>query len=150
VTHRLNGGKSKGRLHTLTQLTAAFALLVAAGCGSGNEFTMGSASGTVTYKEQPVKEGVLFIYNKETAYANQAKIQDGKFELPGEVRAGRYTVYLTPIPPAPGSPFDPVKAIGTGQFPTEIPQKYQFQDQSDLTIEIEEGNKEVQLVIPES
>ena len=151
MTHRQSWSRTAvGIVQNCAGGAGLLLLFLAVGCSGGDEFPSGSASGTVTFKGQPVKEGMVYVYNVETAYANQSEIRDGNFELPGEIRTGTYKLYVTPIPPAPGSPFEPIKNIGTGDFPPGVPEKYQLQDKSDLTVVIEEGSKEVAIVIPEA
>ena len=124
--------------------------LLATGCGGGDENPSGTAVGVVKFKGEPIEEGMIYLYNPQTAYANQATITKGKFEFPDTVRTGTYNVYVAPIPPAPGSPYDPVKMVGTGSFPAGVTKKYQYSNSSDLTLEIKEGVSEVELEIPES
>jgi hypothetical protein len=120
---------------------ATLVLIFAAGCPKSDLPPVGSLSGTVTFQDQPVAEGMICIYNKEQVYANESEIHDGDFNLPGEVRTGTYVVYFTPIPPPPGT-------RDLGKFPA-IPEKYQMENRTDMTVEIKEGHNEVVLAIPE-
>jgi hypothetical protein len=118
------------------------------GCGGSDEPTVGTVSGTVTYKGKPVEEGMLYVYNDQNAESGGAEIHEGKFDLTTEVKTGAYIAYVTAIPPPPPNPENPPVNLW-GKFPTEIPEKYQRQDQSPLRIEVKEGHSEVELVVPE-
>jgi hypothetical protein len=114
--------------------------------GCGKEHPVGTVHGTVTYKGQPLTEGILYVYNRETAEAGEGKITEGKFKLLNALRTGTYVAYVTAIPPPPPNPDNPPANLW-GKFPTDLPAKYQREDQSDLRIEVKEGDNEVKLTI---
>ena len=128
-------------------LSVCLLLMTAVGCGRSNEPPVGTVSGTVTFKGEPVPEGVLYVYNRETADASEGEIKDGKFELVIPVKTGTYAAFITPIPPPPPNPDNP-PANRYGEFPKDIPKKYQHEQESDLKIEVEEGHNEVTIEIP--
>jgi hypothetical protein len=133
--------------HAIFPILAALAIVGAAGCGGNEKIPVGTLAGTVTFKNEPVTDAMLYVYNKETASAGQAEVLDGKFNVSGDLRTGTYKVYITRIPPEPGSPFSPVDPGNSGYPP--IPEKYQLEEKSDLTVEVKEGPNEVPIVVPE-
>jgi len=128
-------------------LSACLIMMTAVGCSGSDEPPVGTVSGTVTYKDKPLEEGALYIYNNETANAGGAEVKDGKFEIATELKTGTYTVYVTAIPPPPPNPENPPADLW-GKFPEDVPEKYQRQDKSDLKVEIKEGHTDVAIVIP--
>lgn len=120
------------------------AMVIVAGCG--NEHPVGTVHGTVTYKGQPLTEGVLYVYNQKTAEAGEGKIAEGKFKLLNELSVGTYVAYVTSIPPPPPNPDNPPANL-LGKFPKDLPAKYQREDKSDLRIEVKEGDNDVTLAI---
>ena len=90
---------------------------------------------------------MVYVYNPETAQAGDAEIRDGKFKVTAELRTGTYVAFITPIPPPPPNPENPPSNL-YGAFPKNFPEKYQRQDQSDLRIEVKEGENEVTLAVP--
>lgn len=128
-------------------LTACLILtMMAAGCGS-SEHPVGTVHGKITYKDEPLQEAVLYVYNRETGEAGEGKVADGSFELLNELKTGTYTAFVTAIPPPPPNPENPPVNLW-GNFPKDLPEKYQREDQSDLKIEVAEGDNEVALAIP--
>lgn len=133
------------RLSTAVGMLVCLALVIVAGCS--NEPPMGTVKGKVTYKGQPLTEGIVYVYNRETAEAGEGKITDGKFELLQELTTGTYVAYVTAIPPPPPNPENPPANLW-GKFPKDFPTKYQREDQSDLRIEVKEGENDVTLTVP--
>jgi hypothetical protein len=121
--------------------------MMAAGCGGSDEPAVGTVSGTVTFRGQPVPDGILYVYNRETGQGGQGEIKEGKFELLTEMRTGPYVAFVTAIPPPPPNPENPPANLW-GNFPRDIPEKYQREDRSDLKIEIKEGHNDVTFAIP--
>lgn len=136
------------RLNPRTEIALAaicLAMLTVVGCS--NEHPVGTVKGTVNYNGQPLAEGVLYVYNKETAEAGEGKITEGKFKLLNELKTGTYIAYVTAIPPPPPNPENPPANLW-GKFPKDFPVKYQREDKSDLRIEVKEGENDVELTIP--
>jgi len=76
-------------------------VLVAAlsGCGGASETVpIGTASGTVTLKGQPLTVGrVNFVATGGGASAFGDLSPEGAFTIPGPLPTGDYSVYLTPV-----------------------------------------------------
>ena len=126
------------------RIMICLAMVTVVGCG--NEHPVGTVQGTVTYKDQPLTEGILYVYNRDRAEAGEGKIAEGKFKLLNELRTGTYVAYVTAIPPPPPNPDNPPANLW-GKFPKDLPAKYQREDQSDLRIEVKEGINDVKLTI---
>ncbi len=140
---------SKNRLHASWSAVACtmvcLASVIVSGCSNGPP--VGTVEGTVTYKGQPLIEGILYVYNRETAEAGEGKIIEGKFKLLNALTTGNYVAYVTAIPPPPPNPENPPANLW-GKFPKDFPMKYQREDQSELRIDVKEGHNEVKLTIP--
>ncbi len=143
MTVSLNSGK-RSSWPVAASIMICLAMVTLSGCGSGDP--VGTVHGTVTFKGQPLTEGILYVYNKETAEAGEGKITDGKFKLLSELRTGTYVAYVTAIPPPPPNPDNP-PANMWGKFPKDLPAKYQREDKSDLRIDVKEGVNDVKLTI---
>ena len=145
MTVLLNCLLRTNRFSTAVTLMACLVMVNVTGCGSGDP--VGTVQGTVTFKGQPLTEGILYVYNKKTAEAGEGKVTDGKFKLLNELRTGTYVAYVTAVPPPPPNPENPPANLW-GKFPKDFPAKYQREDKSDLSIEVKEGANEVELKIP--
>jgi len=143
VTVSLSFATWSKRSSAAVKTMVCMAILSLAGCA---DHPFGTVHGTVSYKGEPLTEGILYVYNRETAEAGEGKITDGKFKLLNELRVGTYVAYVTAIPPPPPNPENPPANLW-GKFPKDLPTKYQREDQSDLRIEVKEGKNEVQLTI---
>lgn len=110
--------------------------LIPIGCESASE---GTVSGRVTYKQQPVRDGVVNFYAEEKGAAAQADLDDaGAFTMNGPLPVGVYKVAILPPLPEqlpPGSPLATPK-------PFEVPAKYQDAGGTPLTQEVKAGNND--------
>lgn len=144
VTVSLNCWTRFNQSSVVTIIMSCLAIATVAGCG--NDHPVGTVQGTVTFKDKPLTEGILYVYNRETAEAGEGKIADGKFKLLNELSTGTYVAYVTAIPPPPPNPENPPANLW-GKFPKDLPAKYQREDLSDLRIEVKEGANDVKLTI---
>ena len=112
-------------------------IIALGGCGK-TKTPVGSVSGTVTFQGEPVPEGQVSFYSKETGKGNIGSLDSsGKFSFPDPVEVGTYTVFVTPPEPPPPD-------IGEGPQPApkqypNIPEKSRSELTSPLTAEVEEG-----------
>ena len=119
------------------------ALLSAGGCGS--EPKRLTVSGTVTYKDQPIKSGLIsFVPKGSTASAGGAPISDGHYEVPASagLPPGEYEVIIS-VPtaaPAKAAPGDEGPGEGGEKDTAEtLPAKYN--SMTELKAEIKQGEK---------
>jgi hypothetical protein len=119
-------------------------LLIAAlpGCDSGP--TAGEVRGKVTFKGQPVKEGMVTFLNTTEGGAFEGQIKsDGTYAVPNPVAVGEYVVEIKPpvvtVDTDPGkSPPAPVeKAM------KDIPKKYRMQGTTPLKASVKAGPNEL-------
>jgi hypothetical protein len=124
--------------------TFLIALLSAtvAGCDSGP--TAGEVRGKVTFKGQPVKEGMVTFLNTTEGGAYEGQINsDGTFAVPNPVAVGEYVVEIKPLvvivdtdpgksPPAPMEKPAP-----------DIPKKYRMQGTTPLKASVKAGSNEL-------
>lgn len=128
-------------------LIALCLLVPVIGCGSSNPKTY-PASGTVTYKNVPLKSGMVYLTPEGAGNAASGKIQsDGTFELgtfePDDgARAGKYKVRVEVFPEG-DDPGLPGQEFGKKKPP--IPMKYMDPTRSPLTCEIKEEENKIEL-----
>lgn len=115
------------------------------GCGPAAK-PVGTVSGTVKHKGQPVTAGVVNLFDKATGSAATANLDSsGKFTLGAPLQTGNYSVSVTPPIPKqlpPGSPPEP-------QVEFTISLKYQDPSQSDIKKEVKVGANTLDIVIPD-
>lgn len=124
---------------TMLLATLAFGIM---GC-AGNDKPEVKLSGKVTTLEGPMETGVVNFYSKETAQAISGKVTNGTYEAASQVPEGTYVVFFTPPLPAdpqPGKPAVVVKLKG-------VPEKYQNESTSPLTVDIVAGAETLDLTI---
>lgn len=109
-------------------------LLILAGCFG--KTPTGTVSGTVKYKGQPVKAGIVNFHNAAKGTASQAKLDGGNFTFPGELEVGTYKVYLQ-APPPEQLPPDKMKDAKPPAF--DIPPKYLDPSQTTESVEVKAG-----------
>jgi hypothetical protein len=118
------------------------AALVLAGCSGGPPG--GQVQGKVTFKGQPVKEGLVTLLNPTEGGAYEAKIgSDGAYAIENPVAVGEYVVVITPpveiVDTDPGkSPPAPVEK----NMP-DIPKKYRMQGTTPLKASVKAGLNEI-------
>jgi hypothetical protein len=98
---------------------------------------MGTVTGKVTYKEQPVTQGMVVFYDPDQGRAGGAKLQqDGSFRvvtIDGQgLRTGTYQVAVRP-PFVEGTPHN------AAPNPSGIPARYFEFETSGLTMTVAEG-----------
>jgi hypothetical protein len=102
------------------------------GCGAKGP-PMGSVSGKVTYKGQPLTTGVVTLLNEKAGSGASGEIDaSGIYQIPS-IRTGEYNVAVHQSPPAPG-------AAPKGNWKLNIPEKYQTPQTSGLTATVKEGS----------
>jgi hypothetical protein len=90
-------------------------------------------SGTVKYKGEPVKAGMI-SFRAENGASGGAEIVDGKYEVPAGLQEGKYQVAITypdPKVPAPRPDEPPGPAVEAREM---LPAKYN--EQTELTADI--------------
>jgi hypothetical protein len=129
-------------LNASRAMLAGLVLLAAAGCDRGPE--TGSVRGQVTFKGQPVKEGLVTFLNPTEGGAAEANINsDGTYAVAGGVVVGEYVVEIKPLVEIkdtdPGkSPPAPVEKPAP-----DIPKKYRQQGLTPLRASIKPGENVV-------
>ena len=126
-------------IRTVLWLLFAFVSAAAGGCGPGGPARF-PVSGEVRFEGQPVQDGVVSLFSRETGIASGGRLDaQGRFRIAEGMPAGSYVVTVAPppsdvAPPMVGS--DPLVA-----YPN-IPQKYWSDTTSDLTATVESGRRE--------
>jgi hypothetical protein len=121
---------------------AALALVWLAGCDSAPKKY--KVSGTVKYKGEPVKSGLIQFRPDKGGQGTGGAIVDGKYEIPAEggLEPGSYKVAINyPDPkapqPKPGEPPGPEAVTPKEMLPKD------YNDNTKLTAEIKPQNNEV-------
>jgi len=85
------------------------AVIIAFGGWREAENPVGTVSGAVTFRGEPVGEGQVSFRSKETGKGNLAQLDlIGGFSLRDALEVGTYTVFVTPsAPPAPDMDQEP-------------------------------------------
>jgi hypothetical protein len=135
-------------------LPALAALLFAAGCGKSG----GTITGTVTYKGQALKGGMVVFTPADGGNPISAEIQpDGTYTIEkvpvGAAKVSVQTAYLKPVPggagrgygPPPDAPneagYKPPDPSGTKDKYTAIPSQYEEAATSGLTYTVTSGSQ---------
>ena len=123
-------------MQNMFRLAGVFVIALTIGCGGGVEGPEEHAtSGSVSLDGSPIAKGEILFEDSTGAVAGSAVIENGKYET--TVAAGKLTVRIN-------APKEVGEADETGLVPTEetIPAKYNTE--SELEVEIKEGeNKDV-------
>lgn len=132
----------KSMLHSMAAVLLALGVV---GCGGGSSRSEGTIAGTVTSAGQPVTAGRVVFSSQAAGASGMANLEaDGSFRVEGTLPVGDYKVYLTPpglgdAPPAePGQETSPPELTG-------VPQKYQNEATTDLTVTVEAGTNRFEL-----
>jgi len=116
-------------------------VLVLVGCKGQS---VGTVSGKVTHKGQPVKTGNVNLLAPEKGLGHIAKLDDsGAFTIPEPVVAGTYKVFVQPSPPEQLPPGKMSK-----QPTLSIPRKYQDAATTDKTVEVKAGKNDLTIDFP--
>lgn len=121
-------------------LLAGFAL---AGCGP-REQPSGIVTGKVESEGKPVTSGRVVFSSEEQGINRSINLQaDGTFQSTASLPTGNYRVYL--LPPDQGDV--PPGLPGEQKIPKleNVPQKYQSEKSTDLTVTIEKGGNNLTL-----
>lgn len=129
---------------------------VAGGCGSKSSVKTGRASGKVTFKGQPLTEGVVSFVGEQGGAGTGMIGSDGNYTLRTatglSIPVGVYTVSVMPASPIPTD--DPEtamrkavanKGIKPPSLSSQIPVKYQSPSTSDIKKEITEGDNTINI-----
>ena len=101
---------------------------------------MGTVKGTVTLNGQPYADAVVVFLSPKSGQAASVEIQPGgTFQLPSPLPADSYTVYLAPKPGGESDQPNPVN------IDAAVPEKYWNEAASDIKIDVEEGDNDVQV-----
>lgn len=124
-------------------LLAAVAL-AAAGCSSGTEKV--TVEGTVRYRGEPVRSGILRVVGPDGSFSTAPIRSDGTFTLtdvvPGEVKVG-----IMEEPQAAGSSSDGKSAAGAPKRAAPLPPKVADPEKSGLQYTIEPGARQLNIEI---
>ncbi|WP_417390329.1 hypothetical protein [Gimesia sp.] len=115
---------------------ALLAVTLLAGCGGTTVASkpMGTVSGTVTHKGQPLTDcRVNYLSEQLGASAGGDLTEDGSFTLDGPIPAGSYSVFIS-LP----SEFTPAQAQSNTGL-SQVPKKYLSASTTDLTADVKEG-----------
>jgi hypothetical protein len=126
-------------------------LLFTLGCGSAEP--LGQVSGKVTFQGEPVGEGTVLFSNPDLGVSAEAELSaDGSYTLTtykGGLPPGDYKVTVSPpeIPdPSPSGDTEP----GMITKPVDnIPEKYRSLDTTPLTVSVQEGTRQFDLLLEE-
>jgi hypothetical protein len=133
LTSRFTWNSTAGWILSLTVLIGVTACI---GCG-GSAGT-GNVEGKVSFNGQPYTDAAVVLLSLETGQAGSADIlADGSFRLENPLPVGNYTVYLAPK--AETSTDEPVPVT----VDQSVPSKYWSEASSDITVEISEGDNQV-------
>lgn len=115
------------------------AVFTVVGCGKASKKT-GTVTGTVTYKGNPVKSG-LVNFLSATGAASQGQIDaSGNYKLDAPIEEGEYKVYLQPPIPGQAGPPDK-KAVPPPKF--EVPEKFQDMAKSGVKVTVKPGENTI-------
>jgi len=117
-----------------------FGVLVLVGCS--NSKPVGSITGKVTYKGQPVTSGSINFIAPDRGIGADCKLDaSGNYSIK-ELDAGTYKVYIQP--PIPEQ-LEPGKVAKKEKF--EVPTKYQDPQQTTISKEVKAGKNDIPVEI---
>lgn len=124
-------------LRLLAGACLASTLVLAVGCGSGNELGRVPVSGQVLVDGQPLAAGTIeFSPQSSAGQSSGAVIRAGKFSIPVAqgLPPGKYTVRV--YSPASGAPLEdgPPGPLGPSAVQDGIPAKYNAESQEVLEV----------------
>jgi hypothetical protein len=126
-------------MHHVLWLLFGFVLGAAGGCRAGGPARF-PVSGEVRFEGQPVQDGIVSLFSRETGIASGGRLDDkGRFTVAEGMPAGSYVVTVRPPPSDVAPPMvapDPLVA-----YPN-IPKKYWSDTTSDLTATVESSRRE--------
>jgi hypothetical protein len=128
-------------------LSLTLALLLIAGCSGKRSQNTANLSGKLSYKDQPIKAGVMQIYTEQGLYSATIN-PDGTYTAtqlpPGKATVTIETESINPNKPVYGGGKYEVKKSKAEKEPealeyVKIPLKYRQENTSDLKIELKPG-----------
>ncbi len=119
----------------------SLALLSATLVGCGSEEMRGRITGKITFRGQPVSEGMVLLCNNAKGIHMTARLKpDGRYEITTAkgvgLPVGAYQVCVCPPLMEPNNDMHTAPKIQ--QYPN-IPKKYRDYKTSDLTLNVQEG-----------
>ncbi len=135
----------KVRLKSVSRIQQVFIVLLSVACitGCGGAQGMGSISGKVTLKGEPVTTGRIGFLSKETGKGAAGDISStGEFEINSSLPAGTYTVTVNPPSPKPPQEGEPVTKPPN---PKGFPKKFRSSETSDLKVEVKSGSNQLEI-----
>ena len=136
------------KCRTKAAMSAALVLLATAPTGCGNSEVIVKVSGKVTFKGEPVSEGLVLLINAEKGIRLTSELRaDGSFDVKTVkgfgLSPGTYQIAITP--PRVEFPLDPTEPLPeVGEFPN-IPARYRKVETSQLTFAIKEGENPLEI-----
>lgn len=131
------------------QFMCALLPLLLVGCGKKNEFETAKVSGTVLYKNEPIKIGSLVFVptgNGPSAQANidrNGNFDMGTYETADGAILGQHKVMIHALTGSGGTglPEDAVK--GDGSLKSIIPERFGDLEKSGLVVDVQPGTNVV-------
>lgn len=131
------------------RLLGLVAVVAVAGCSGAGGVKKVTVHGTVSYRGQPLRSGILKFIGPEGAYSAASIQSDGTFIItdvvPGEVKVG-----IMEAPQGSGSSSSPDEkktSSGPKTPPVSLPEKYREPETSGLTYTITSETKELPIDI---
>ena len=120
--------------------------IVLTGCNQSD--SLGQVSGQVTFRGEPVSEGLVLLVGAEQGIHVTAEVRpDGTFDVVtldgGGLPPGSYQVGITP--PRVEFPIDPSQPLPIVRDHPDIPAKYRNTATSQLTINVQEGENRLDI-----
>ncbi len=113
----------------------------------GGEKPSGTVKGTVKFKGETLKSGMINFYDPANGAGNSINIEEtGTYQSKAPIAAGKYKVFVNPPVPEQRKPGE--KLAAKPPFPPILP-KYQDPGQTPLTAEVKVGPNEIPIEIPE-
>lgn len=126
-------------LRCLSSCSAVLVLLACCGCGGGDEPVPVAVSGNVSFKGQPVTQGVVFFMSDQGFGASAEIDAQGRYVIRSQygkgIPAGTYRVSVTP-PPEAANESDAAPISAAKETHPEIPPKYRDFSTSGLTVDL--------------
>ncbi|PHS17645.1 MAG: hypothetical protein COA78_02665 [Blastopirellula sp.] len=111
------------------------------GCGDSGPPT-GTVEGTITLDGKPYTGASIIVFSIDTGAGSNANLTaDGGFKLEDPIPVGSYVAYLAPAYDDTETEAKPVVIDNT------VPSKYWNESETDLKVEVKEGENKVTLAM---